>query len=1444
MNKILYPTILFLFLSFSALAQTPIWGFGLGGPNNDFSRACRVSANGNVLVTGSFYGTMNLNPNGTAYNVTSNGLNDIFLACYSPGGILLWGFNIGGPNSDGGYNVTTDVFNNVYISGFFQGGANFNPLGVPDILPYAGGLGSTTEGDGFIAKYSSTGVFQWAHDLGGPTVYDYNEALGTDALGDVYVGGVFNTSMTISSSITFSDAAAGTAYLIKYDPTGNIVWGHNFGELSTGGDVDCIPRSMQVDGEYIYVCGFFQGTANFWTWGTPTFLTATGGGVGITSDDAFLAKYDTAGNLVFVKQIGGTGTDDEMEGLVLDASDNIYVNGFTNSPSVTFDFGTSSTSTVTAPGGGADYNIMMAKYSSTGAYQWGHVFGNNAGNNMGRTIDIAGGDLFTSGVFSGSVQFDPAGSAAGNLTSAGGTDMYLTKYDLNGNYLCGFRVGGPDDDAGYGLSHDDSGNIFISGQFEGTAINFNPSGGSFPLTSVGGTDGYIVKYNPTCTPASIVCNSITLPDSIKICRADTVTIPAVMTGTDSVLSYTWTPATGLSSTTILDPVLTATTSAWYYLTLQSLNPTELVDNGAFTLGNVGFTSSYTYVSSGAGELVPEDVYAIVTNPFGPHPAACSFGDHTTGTGNMMAINGASTPISVWCETIPVTPNTNYDFSAWVANWSAADVGTGVPLLQFQINGTLIGTADAITSACGVWVNFFATWNSGINTTANICIYDECIAADGNDFALDDISFKQICSVTDSVYILVKNPDTTHTHVDTSVCANTGSITIGNTGYISYLWSTGSTDSTIVVSSSGSYIVYDSSACAILADTFDVTYKLLDTTTTHVDTTVCANVTAVTLSASSGYVSYYWSTGSAGGSIVVSTAGSYWVDQTTNTCSVLVDTFDLSFKALPVVSLGNDTSFCQGDSLVLTSIQPSGDTLLWSTGSSGDSIHVTTSGTYSLTVSNGCVYSASITVTVSPTPLVNLGPDTSDCSGTPIVLQSSYTYTGATYLWSNTTTGATTTVTATGTYWLQVTVGGCSGSDTINVTILYDTFHLYTPDTAICKGRSVQVLATGNTAAQTYQWEPTAGIPNSTTITPIITPDTSATYAVFVFYPGCPTFVDSFHIDVQPVPIVYLGGNRSVCDHDTLHITASVTPQWYSGYIYSWSPSTDLDNTTMSTVVFTAGDTSELTLTVNTPAGCIGIDSAQIIVHTDSFVHYDTSLNLCPGDSVQLQPQSDDPGTTYIWHPAMYMTDTNSSTPWVFPLTTQLYWAVATSSYGCHDTVTANILVLPEAVLNLGDSVTLYPGQTYQLNPQTNCSSFLWFPPSGLSNAYISNPVADPVVSTKYLVYGTTEWGCKAVDSINIFVDPNSLLALPNAFTPGNGPNSLFKIIVNGEASLNYFHVYNRWGNLVYSSSDINAGWDGTYNGVPQPFDVYVYEIEAVNSNRKIFHKAGNVTLVR
>jgi gliding motility-associated-like protein len=166
------------------------------------------------------------------------------------------------------------------------------------------------------------------------------------------------------------------------------------------------------------------------------------------------------------------------------------------------------------------------------------------------------------------------------------------------------------------------------------------------------------------------------------------------------------------------------------------------------------------------------------------------------------------------------------------------------------------------------------------------------------------------------------------------------------------------------------------------------------------------------------------------------------------------------------------------------------------------------------------------------------------------------------------------------------------------------------------------------------------------------------------------------------------------------------------------------------------------------------------------------------------------------------------------------------------------------VVGLGDSTTIYPGESYQIIDQTNCTFFSWFPPQGLSNATISNPLASPEISTKYYVLASNEWGCAAYDSINIFVDPGALLALPNAFSPGGGANSTLKILKRGVATLNYFRIYDRWGVEVFQTTDIDNGWDGTYKGTAQPVGVYVYVFEALASDGTVFQKQGNVTLLR
>ena len=193
-----------------------------------------------------------------------------------------------------------------------------------------------------------------------------------------------------------------------------------------------------------------------------------------------------------------------------------------------------------------------------------------------------------------------------------------------------------------------------------------------------------------------------------------------------------------------------------------------------------------------------------------------------------------------------------------------------------------------------------------------------------------------------------------------------------------------------------------------------------------------------------------------------------------------------------------------------------------------------------------------------------------------------------------------------------------------------------------------------------------------------------------------------------------------------------------------------------------------------------------------------------------------------------------------------YTLYSTSVNGCIDTDIVRIHVAPNAVLDAGDDIVLYPGEIGQLNATGNCSFFAWYPTAYLSNSNISNPLTNPPATTQYYVTGSTEEGCPAIDSIIVRISPESLLDLPNAFSPGSGTsiNDELKIIVRGTVTLDYFKIFNRWGEELFSTNDINKGWNGQYKGVPQPIGVYVYIIEAKTSTGKKIYKQGNITLIR
>jgi gliding motility-associated-like protein len=435
----------------------------------------------------------------------------------------------------------------------------------------------------------------------------------------------------------------------------------------------------------------------------------------------------------------------------------------------------------------------------------------------------------------------------------------------------------------------------------------------------------------------------------------------------------------------------------------------------------------------------------------------------------------------------------------------------------------------------------------------------------------------------------------------------------------------------------------------------------------------------------------------------------------------------------------------------------------------------------------------------------------------------------------------------GTHTYVVTIrplaSGCSVNSIITIEVLPNAISVRPTDTAICFGQVVQVIGNGNPAFQ-YQWLPTVGIANANILNTLITPDTTTFYTVVASFHRCPDMPATLNLVVEPNPSVYLGGNRPICQFDTAHLHASVSPAWYSGYIYSWSPAADLDNTTSANVVFDGSVDTKVVVTVSTPAGCVGKDSVTITVLAGNFATIDPDASFCPGDS-RVVTVAAPAASGYHWMPSVYVIDSAAAAPVVSPEATQTFTVVVTTTAGCTDTLNWTATVYPAALISIPvDSVLLYAGESYHIEPYTNCSSFTWFPPAGLDNPYISNPVANPDVSTLYIATGTTENGCVARDSIYIYRTDDAILAMPNAFAPGNGSNGEFKLITKGISQVNYFRVYNRWGNLVFETKNMNEGWDGSWKGAAQPFGVYIYDVQAVSLTGKIINKSGNVTLLR
>ena len=571
------------------------------------------------------------------------------------------------------------------------------------------------------------------------------------------------------------------------------------------------------------------------------------------------------------------------------------------------------------------------------------------------------------------------------------------------------------------------------------------------------------------------CNSVTLPDSLSACPGTADTLFGAVTGPDSIISISWSPTTGLPGTTIADPALTVGASGYYYLTVESLLPDNLVVNGDFSAGNTGFTSpDYTYLPT----TPISNEYTITTDEFLADPGiGIHFYDHTNPpTGNMLFVNGGSPAANTiaWQGTVPITGGDKYQFTAWYAYWTYDVTGASNPGLLVKITpvGAGIPSSDTFVAltAANSWHKHLYIWNAPASATnAVIQIIDDNSGYFYNDFCLDDISFQPICTAADSIYVSVQPPDTIFSHMDTSACAAAGSITLmAPVGYTSYVWSTGSVTATISADSSKAYWVYaDSANCHSLSDTIHVIIKNAPSVFLGNDTSFCQGSSLLLTPGYTADTGIIWSNGSTHDSLLVSATGLYWVIVTDSSCTSR-DSIHITVYPIPLVNLGPDTSICDGQAItILSSDTYTSPVYEWSTGASTALINESTTGIYWLDVTqNNCTGSDTMKLTVKPVPTVNIGVDTILCPGQSLTIGSPETAIVG-YLWNTGSTDSSITVTDSGTYVLSVTENGCSAADSVQIGKLLPPSFTFGPDTVLCSGQDLALPT--NTDATTYLW---------------------------------------------------------------------------------------------------------------------------------------------------------------------------------------------------------------------------------------------------------------------------------------------------------------------------------------------------------------------------------------
>ena len=1435
------------------------------------ARSITVDATGNIYTTGNFSNTGDFDPGPTTYNLTALGGEDIFVLKLDALGNLLWAKQLGGNNTffgDEGTSIAVDAAGNVCTTGFFSGTCDFDPG------PGVYNKTALYARDAFVSKLDAGGNFVWAAQFGGTGSWQHDDmgyVIKTDANSNVYTIGYFNATVDFDPGPgTYNLSSPNNLnhlFVSKLSAAGNFVWAIDFILPNYIGDFEGYGFDIHSSGDF-FTTGYFVGTVDFDPGAASFNMTATGGG------DAFVARYTQSCTTPITPAVN-----------------------ITSNPSGSICAGTpvTFTATVSNAGGGTinyDFKVNGASVQNSTSNTFSTTTLAN-GNTVTCDITVSGGACLASPTASSNIitmAVNPILTPAVNITAnpsgpvCAGTSVTFTAIPVNGGAAPSYQWQ-------------------LNGINTGTNL---PTYTSAALAN-GDIVNVIMTSNANCAlPTTATSNIITMTVTATVLPSVGITASATTICNGTIVSFTATPTNGGSTPSYQWKVngLNVGTNAPTYSTsalvngdivsvvmtsnLSCASPTSATSNTISMTVNPNVTPAVNITANPAGAVCAGTLVTFTAVPTngGSGPSyqwqvnGVNMGTNIATFNSSSLVNGdivnviltsnancasptTATSNSITMQVNPLlTPNVNISVtppgticSGTSVTFTAIPINGGsTPAYQWRVNGINAGTnSSTFTSASlsnGDMVDVVLTSNATCATpiTANSNIITMSVTA----------------SLTPSVGV---------TASATTICAGTAvsfnATPINGGATPSYQWkvngiNVGANSPTFISSTLTNgdvvtVVMTSSLACASPASATSNTITMVVnpnltpgvTITANPPGPVCAG-TSVTFTASAS-----------------NTAGG---------------TVNYDFKV-------NGTSVQNGASNTFTS----------STLANGNTV------TCDITITGGnCLTSASttsntITMGVNPnlTPSVNItaNPPGNICSGTPVTFTAATNNTGGGTVnydfkvngtsvqngASNTFTSSTLANGNTITCDITVTGGNCMASTTatsnlitMNVTPkVIPSVAITASATTICAGTPVTLTAnpTNGGVTPTYQWQ-VNGInvgSNASTYTSASLVNGDIVTVTMTSNANCvsPTTAGSNNIimivNQNITPTVNLTANPAgpVCVGISVLFTAASSNNGGGTINYNFKVNgASVQNGTSNTytsATLTNGNTVTCDIAV-TGGNCLAsttassnIISMNIVSPPAISVSANPAGNICTGTSVSFtaNPLNAGTSTSYQWQVNGVNAGTNSLTYLSNSLADgdkincimNTVSICSISPFVYSDTISMTVKPIPVITFN-PTNPTIFSGNSIQLNAQVtgNIATYLWSPSTTLNNPAISNPVAKPTNTTVYKLSVNSLDNCYAEKSIMVTVIKQ--IHIPNSFTPnGDGINDIFRIPPSITFTLQYFLIFDRYGNEVFKTTDINKGWNGTYKGAKQPNGTYTYLIKGYDLKREI-SLTGTVLIIR